>query len=106
MLTFRVFMVQTVRSHQGKGELMPTVTSVMADLKKKGSEQTRKIYARHGMAGKPMFGVRGADLKGIAQKNKRQQGLACQLYLTGNFDALDLAGLVANGTQMTKDELI
>src|SRR5260370_40981296 len=24
MLTFRVFMVQTVRSHQGKGELMPT----------------------------------------------------------------------------------
>jgi hypothetical protein len=29
---------------------MPTVASIMAELKKKGTEKTRKIYARHGMA--------------------------------------------------------
>lgn len=29
---------------------MPTVASIMAELKKKGKESTRKIYARHGMA--------------------------------------------------------
>ncbi|HEV2486643.1 MAG TPA: hypothetical protein VGT08_14015 [Terracidiphilus sp.] len=28
---------------------MPTVASIMAALKSKGKEQTRKIYARHGM---------------------------------------------------------
>ncbi len=84
---------------------MPTVTSVMADLKKKGSEQTRKIYARHGMAGKPMFGVSVADLKVIAKTIKGQQGLACELYVTGNLDAMYLAGMVADGSQMTKEQL-
>jgi 3-methyladenine DNA glycosylase AlkD len=84
---------------------MPTVTSIMADLKKKGSEKTRKIYARHGMAGKPMFGVSIADLKVIAKTIKGQQALACELYATGNLDAMYLAGLVADGAQMTKDQL-
>ena len=40
---------------------MPTVTSIMADLKSKGKEQTRKIYARHGMAPERVFGVSVAD---------------------------------------------
>jgi 3-methyladenine DNA glycosylase AlkD len=84
---------------------MPTITSIMADLKKKGSEKTRTIYARHGMAGKPMFGVSVADLKVIAKKIKGQQALACELYLTGNLDAMYLAGMVADGAQMNKDQL-
>src|SRR5260370_25586065 len=77
----------------------------MADLKKKGSEQTRKIYARHGMVGKPRFGVSVADLKVIAKTIKGQQGLACELYVTGNLDAMYLAGMVADGSQMTKEQL-
>src|SRR5260370_3781523 len=77
----------------------------MADLKKKGSEQTRKIYARHGMVGKPMFGVSVADLKVIAKTIKGQQGLACELYGTGNLEAMYLAGMVADGSQMTKEQL-
>jgi 3-methyladenine DNA glycosylase AlkD len=84
---------------------MPIVTSIMAELKKKGSEKTRKIYARHGMAGKPMFGVSVADLKVIAKTIKGQQGLACELYGTGNLDAMYLAGMVADGSQMTKEQL-
>ncbi len=76
---------------------MPTVTSVMADLKKKGSEKTRITYARHGMAAKAMFGVSVADLKVIAKAIKGQQALACELYETGNLDAMYLAGLVADG---------
>src|SRR5260370_32743025 len=77
----------------------------MADLKKKGSEQTRKIYARHGMVGKPMFGVSVADLKVIAKTIKGQQGLACELYGTGNLEAMYLAGMGADGSQMTKEQL-
>jgi 3-methyladenine DNA glycosylase AlkD len=84
---------------------MPTVASIMADLKKKGTEQTRKIYARHGMATDNMFGVSVADLKLIAKKIKGQQALACELYATGNLDAMYLAGMVADGSQMTKQEL-
>jgi 3-methyladenine DNA glycosylase AlkD len=92
-------------SKKAKGETMPTATSVMADLKKKGSEKTRKTYARHGMGTKSMFGVSVADLKVIAKTIKGQQALACELYATGNLDAMYLAGMVADGAQMTKDQL-
>jgi 3-methyladenine DNA glycosylase AlkD len=84
---------------------MPTVTSVMAELKKKGSENTRKIYARHGMATEHMFGVSMADLKVIAKTIKGQQALACELYETSNLDAMYLAGMVADGAQMSEKQL-
>jgi len=84
---------------------MPTVTSVMADLKKKGSEKTRKMYARHGMATEHMFGVSMADLKLIAKTIKGQLDLACELYETGYLDAMYLAGMVADGAQMSEKQL-
>jgi 3-methyladenine DNA glycosylase AlkD len=84
---------------------MPTIASVMAELKKKGSVKTRKIYARHGMATENMFGVSVADLKVIAKTIKGQQAIACELYATGNLDAMYLAGMVADGSQMTAKEL-
>ncbi len=81
-----------------------TVKEVMAELKKLGSEQTRKIYANHGAKG-DMFGVKVADLKVIAKKIKGDQALALALYDTGNLDAMYLAGLVADGAKMSKAEL-
>ncbi|HEY2546097.1 MAG TPA: DNA alkylation repair protein, partial [Candidatus Acidoferrum sp.] len=84
---------------------MPTVASIMAELKKKGKEQTRKIYARHGMATDNMFGVSTADLKLIAKTIRGEQSLACELYETANFDAMYLAGMVADGSKMTKQQL-
>jgi 3-methyladenine DNA glycosylase AlkD len=83
---------------------MKTVTDVMTELTKKGKEQTRKTYARHGID-IPMFGVSVADLKTIAKKIKGNQALALELYDTGNYDAMYLAGLVADGSQMTKKQL-
>jgi 3-methyladenine DNA glycosylase AlkD len=84
---------------------MPTVNSVLAELKKKGTAQARKIYARHGMTTDNMFGVSMADLKVIAKKIKGQQSLACELYESGNFDAMYLAGLVADGAQLSTKQL-
>ena len=43
------------------------VNEVMSALKKIGSEQSRKIYARHG-APENMFGCKVADMKTIAKK--------------------------------------
>jgi 3-methyladenine DNA glycosylase AlkD len=80
------------------------LSQVLAELKKKGKEQTRKTYARHGID-IPMFGVSVADLKIIAKKIKGDQALALELYDTGNYDAMYLAGMVADGSQMTKREL-
>ena len=84
---------------------MPTTATIMAELKKKGSEKTRKMYARHGMVTERVFGVSMADLKVIAKTIKAQQALACELYDTGYLDAMYLAGMVADGSQMTRKQL-
>ncbi len=84
---------------------MATVNSILAALKSKGSEQYRKIYARHGMAAERIYGVSAADMKVIAKTIKGQQALACELYATGIMDAMYLAGMVADGKQMTWKQL-
>jgi len=83
---------------------MKNVAQVMTELKKKGTAQTRKTFARHG-APEEMFGVKVGDLKQIAKKIKGNQQLACELYETGNSDAMYLAGMVADGSQMSKKQL-
>lgn len=83
---------------------MHTLGDVMAELEKKGSEKTRKTYVRHGITG-DVYGVSVADLKVIAKKIKGNQDLACELYEIGNYDAMYLAGIVADGSQMTKKQL-
>ena len=84
---------------------MPTAASITSELKKKGSAQTQKTYARHGMAPEDTFGVSIADLKRIAKTIKGQQSLACELYDTGKMEAMYLAALVADGKQMTAKQL-
>jgi hypothetical protein len=88
-----------------KEKTMPTLTSIMANLKSKGSEKTRAIYARHGMRAERVLGVSVADLKGIAKSIKGQQALACELYATGIMDAMYLAGMVADGSKLTRQQL-
>jgi len=83
---------------------MNTVGQVMKELKKKGTAQTRKTFSHHD-APSDLFGVKIADLKVIAKKIKGNQLLACELYETGNADAMYLAGIVADGSQMTKKQL-
>jgi 3-methyladenine DNA glycosylase AlkD len=77
----------------------------MAELKAKGNEKTRATYLRHGMPLERTLGVSIADLKVIAKRIKGQQDLACQLYETGVMDAMYLAGMVADGRQMTRKQL-
>lgn len=83
---------------------MTTVNQVLTRLEAKGTEQTRKTFARHG-APDDMFGVKVADMKVIAKTIKGEQQLALDLYDTGNGDAQYLAGMVADGSQMTKKQL-
>lgn len=80
------------------------LAKVMAALEAKGSEQTRKTWRRHG-AQEPFFGVKIGDMKPIAKKLKGEQALALELYATGNGDAQYLAGMIADGSGMTKTEL-
>ena len=81
-----------------------TLQEVMDYLESKGSEQTRKIYSKHG-APDNFYGVKVGDLKPIQKKEKNNHGLALELYATGNSDAQYLAGLIADPKQFSKEEL-
>jgi hypothetical protein len=44
-----------------------TATEVLKELESLGSEQTKKVFKRHG-AREPFYGVKVADLKKIVKK--------------------------------------
>ncbi|HJS54493.1 MAG TPA: DNA alkylation repair protein [Chitinophagaceae bacterium] len=81
-----------------------TKDQVMKELEKKGSESIRKIFLNHGANG-PMFGVRVGDLKVIQKKVKKDHQLAMELFDSGNYDAMYLAGLIADEPKMTKKDI-
>ncbi|MCP3978603.1 MAG: DNA alkylation repair protein [bacterium] len=83
---------------------MNTVKQVMTALKKKGNPQRQQLYQRHGAKDR-LYGVSVADMKTIARTIKGKQELAGELYDTGNYDAMYLAAMVADGRQMAKRQL-
>lgn len=80
------------------------LNEIMDELAAMANPSTKKTYLRHG-APEPVFGVKIGDMKKLLKKLKGQQDLALQLYATGNTDAMYLAGLVADGAQMTFKQL-
>lgn len=80
------------------------LAAVMKELAAKGSAQTKKVMARHGLP-EPSFGVKIADMKSILRKTKQDHDLALELWDTGNADAMYLAGLMADARKVTKGDL-
>ena len=76
-----------------------TLDETMQALERAGSEQTRAIYARHGI-GANMFGVSVATLGALAKRIVLDQSLAEALWETGNHDARLLATMVADPRQV------
>lgn len=72
-----------------------TLSDVLHSLEAVGSAQTRKIYGRHGVE-PPLFGVSYTFLRKLARSLGTDQGLARQLWETGNHDARILATMVAD----------
>jgi 3-methyladenine DNA glycosylase AlkD len=82
-----------------------TTIQILEELKKAGSEQTKKIFLRHG-AKEPFYGVSIADLKKIQKKvRENQQQIALELFASGISDAQYLAALMADGSKMSTKEL-
>lgn len=84
---------------------MPTVRSVLAELKKASDPQTKKTLIRHGTPPDKLYGVKVGNMKPIAKKLKGEQQLALDLFDTDNRDAMYLAGLVVDGSRMTRTQL-
>jgi 3-methyladenine DNA glycosylase AlkD len=81
-----------------------TAKEILAELKSLGSEATKKVLKNHGVK-EPFFGVKIGDMKPIQKRIKKDYQLALDLFDTGNYDAMYLAGLIADDEKMTKKDL-
>jgi 3-methyladenine DNA glycosylase AlkD len=81
-----------------------TAAKIVAQLKPLGSDTYKKVLRNHGV-GEPLFGVKIEELKKFQKRIKKDYQLALDLYDTGIYDAMYLAGLIADDARMTKKDL-
>lgn len=74
-------------------------------MKSLGSESYKRLLMKNYGVKEPCFGVKIGDMKPIQKRIKMDYQLALDLYDTGNYDAMYLAGLIADDSQMTKKDL-
>jgi len=82
-----------------------TVNELLDELQSLGDERYKKMLMNNYGVQEPCFGVKIAHLKRIQKRIKMDYQLALDLYDTGNYDAMYLAGLIADDARMTKKDL-
>lgn len=77
---------------------------IVAELKPLGLASYKQVLLKHGVH-EPCLGVKIEELKKIQKRIKQDYQLALDLYDTGIFDAMYLAGLIADDQKMAKADL-
>lgn len=77
---------------------------ILDELRPLGSDSYKRVMFNHGIK-EPYFGVKISELQKIRRRIKKDYQLALDLYDTGNYDAMYLAGLIADDERMTKKDL-
>lgn len=77
---------------------------ILAELEPMGKESYKKVMRNHGVR-EPFYGVKIEDMKKIVKRLGPRYELALELYDTGVYDAMYLAGLVADDEKMTRKDL-
>jgi 3-methyladenine DNA glycosylase AlkD len=81
-----------------------TAEEIVEQLRPLGSESNKNVLRKHGIQ-EPFFGVKIEELKKLHKRIKKDYQLALDLFDTGIFDAMYLAGLIADDAKMTKKDL-
>jgi len=81
-----------------------TSEDILIELEEYGDDKTKNTYKTLG-AKEPLFGVKVQDLKKILKKVKKNHEISLELFVTGNYDAMYLAGLMADETKISKEQL-
>jgi len=87
-----------------KGATM-TAKEILEELKPLGRESYKRVLVNNHGVKEPCFGVAVSELKKFQKRIKMDYQLALDLYDTGNYDAMYLAGLIADDARMTKKDL-
>jgi 3-methyladenine DNA glycosylase AlkD len=87
-----------------KGNPLMNAREVVAELKSLGNDGYKRTMLNHGVK-EPVYGVKIEYMKKIVKRIKHDYQLALDLFDTGIYDAMYLAGLVADDAKMTKKDL-
>jgi 3-methyladenine DNA glycosylase AlkD len=82
-----------------------TAKQILEELKPLGRESYKRVLSNNHGIKEPFFGVPISELKKFQKRIKKDYQLALDLYDTGNYDAMYLAGLIADDARMTRDDL-
>jgi len=75
--------------------------AVMDELETLGTDYSKKRYLSNG-AHEPVFGTATTKMKPMSKEINTNQELAEELYVTGNYDAMYFAGVIADAKGMTE----
>ena len=81
-----------------------TAKEILDEIQPLGRDSYKKVMFNHGVQ-EPFFGVAISELKKIQKRIKKDYQLALDLYDTGIYDAMYLAGLIADDARMKKKDL-
>jgi 3-methyladenine DNA glycosylase AlkD len=82
-----------------------TAKEILQELKPLGRESYKRVLMNNHGVKEPCFGVPISELKKFQKRIKKDYQLALDLYDTGNYDAMYLAGLIADDARMTEEDL-
>jgi 3-methyladenine DNA glycosylase AlkD len=82
-----------------------TAGEILEALKPLGRESYKRVLVNNHGVKEPCFGVPISELKKFQKRIQRDYQLALELYDTGNYDAMYLAGLIADDARMTRKDL-
>jgi 3-methyladenine DNA glycosylase AlkD len=81
-----------------------TAQDILDEIKPLGADGYKRVLMNHGIR-EPLYGVKIEYLKKIQKRVGNNYQLALDLFDTGIYDAMYLAGLIADDLQMTKQDL-
>jgi 3-methyladenine DNA glycosylase AlkD len=81
-----------------------TSADILKQLESLGLESIKKVLLKHGIK-EPLYGVKIEELKQIQKKIKQDHALSLELYASGIYDAMYLAGLIAEPEKMSRTEI-
>jgi 3-methyladenine DNA glycosylase AlkD len=96
--------VEQAESFLMSTDVRTTAAEIVKQLKPLGKSSYKNVLLKHGIR-EPVFGVSIEELKKFQKRIKKDYRLALDLYDTGIYDAMYLAGLIADETKMTKKDL-
>jgi len=85
--------------------MLMTAKEILEEMKPLGRESYKRLLFKNYGVKEPCLGAPISELKKFQKRIKKDYQLALDLYDTGNYDAMYLAGLIADDARMTKNDL-